>query len=756
VLVVTGSTSAQAAVTVPTCPSTSLTRTGTQSSALSGALDKRTWDLNGATWSGSSRYADVSADPTTAGCIDGGSTDGGIAATATRDCWYDGAGCTAAGKGDGFTMNLADAASNWGVIRDTYTEDYEDAYDVQTDVTSGDASAYLDHVEAKRIRDDCIENEGSSSDPDVPVDNLHVKNSLFDGCFTGIAWRPPGATSSSVGLDTTSKLVIEDSLIHISNQPLGSGYCDSSDVTSGRCLDDPQSDNYLGNYGLWKWSEAAPAEGNVTMSNTIVKLDGQSYSSCKPFDWPGGKYTNVTLVWDSPTSYKSICSGTAYTLPTGVTFTTDTSVWTDAVASWRGGSSSNAAPRVSAGSDSSVTMPSSATLRGTVADDGLPSGSTVTHRWSKVSGPGTVTFADPAALDTTAAFSTSGTYVLRLTATDGSLSDTDDVQVTVAPAPASAPAPTTTNTAPSVSAGIDTKITLPADADLDGRVTDDGLPSASSVTQVWTKTSGPGTVTFGDTNAVDTTARFSAAGTYVLTLTATDGALTASDDVEVTVSAVPALSGIAFVGSGFSYDVDNSVARAVPADAAVGDVVIFRAMHNQGSGATLNLPSGLTALGAQVNDGSSLASRFYYCTMPCSAASYTFTASSTAVYEISVSAVAYRGANAPTMVAHVADGNTDNLHPATGTFSADGWRLVFGGDRKYVSGGSNTPIATWTGGLPNERLDAGGRSANGSSTQSQVVADSGANVSGGSATIAATGSHPTPYAITGLVQLTPK
>jgi hypothetical protein len=37
--------------------------------------------------------------------------------------------------------------------------------------------------------------------------------------------------------------------------------------------------------------------------------------------------------------------------------------------------------------------------------------------WSMVSGPGTVTFANPAALSTTATFSIPGTYVLRLTVT---------------------------------------------------------------------------------------------------------------------------------------------------------------------------------------------------------------------------------------------------------------------------------------------------------------------------------------------------
>ena len=44
-----------------------------------------------------------------------------------------------------------------------------------------------------------------------------------------------------------------------------------------------------------------------------------------------------------------------------------------------------------------------------------------------------------------------------------------------------------------------------------------------------------GTVTFSNPNAVVTSAGFSAAGTYVLRLTASDSALSASDDVQITV-----------------------------------------------------------------------------------------------------------------------------------------------------------------------------------------------------------------------------
>jgi hypothetical protein len=93
----------------------------------------------------------------------------------------------------------------------------------------------------------------------------------------------------------------------------------------------------------------------------------------------------------------------------------------------------NQAPSVNAGTDQTITLPNTAPLSGTVTDDGLPaSPGEVTITWSKVSGPGTVTFANPSAASTTATFSQAGVYVLRLTATDGALSRSSDLTVTVA------------------------------------------------------------------------------------------------------------------------------------------------------------------------------------------------------------------------------------------------------------------------------------------------------------------------------------
>jgi hypothetical protein len=98
------------------------------------------------------------------------------------------------------------------------------------------------------------------------------------------------------------------------------------------------------------------------------------------------------------------------------------------------------------------------------------------------------------------------------------------------------------NHAPTVNAGPDQTITLPAGAALDGTVSDDGLPSPSSLTSSWSQVSGPGTVSFGNASAVDTSAGFSAAGSYVLQLQASDGELTTSDTVAITVNQAPAIT----------------------------------------------------------------------------------------------------------------------------------------------------------------------------------------------------------------------
>jgi nitrogen fixation protein FixH len=194
----------------------------------------------------------------------------------------------------------------------------------------------------------------------------------------------------------------------------------------------------------------------------------------------------------------------------------------------------NQVPTVSTGLDQTITLPASAVLDGTVDDDGLPfSPGVLATTWSKISGPGTVTFTDASIVNTSASFSIEGLYVLRLTANDGELTAYDEVTVIVEPEPQP-------NLAPLVSAGVDQTITLPVLAILDGAVEDDGLPIPPGVlTTTWSKISGPGEVSFLDSSAVDTAASFSIEGDYILRLTAYDGELTTYDEVAFTIISTP-------------------------------------------------------------------------------------------------------------------------------------------------------------------------------------------------------------------------
>ena len=91
----------------------------------------------------------------------------------------------------------------------------------------------------------------------------------------------------------------------------------------------------------------------------------------------------------------------------------------------------NEAPVVQAGPNQTVTMPDSAALAGSISDDGLPEGATLTSVWTQISGPGTATFTDPTSPMTDVTFSAAGVYVLKLTADDSELQGNDDLTVTV-------------------------------------------------------------------------------------------------------------------------------------------------------------------------------------------------------------------------------------------------------------------------------------------------------------------------------------
>lgn len=106
---------------------------------------------------------------------------------------------------------------------------------------------------------------------------------------------------------------------------------------------------------------------------------------------------------------------------------------------------------------------------------------------------------------------------------------------------------------PTVDAGDDRVVIQGGRTWLDGDVKamDGKNPSIA-----WSKASGPGKVVFADANAADTTAKFSKAGRYVLSLTAGKGELSASATVAVKVDAPPPATHLDLIDTGH-YKIDS-------------------------------------------------------------------------------------------------------------------------------------------------------------------------------------------------------
>ncbi|NJL48608.1 MAG: hypothetical protein HC929_15400 [Leptolyngbyaceae cyanobacterium SM2_5_2] len=171
------------------------------------------------------------------------------------------------------------------------------------------------------------------------------------------------------------------------------------------------------------------------------------------------------------------------------------------------------------------------TLPGSVADD-LLSTDAIFVTWAVESGPAaaTVTLADNHSPVTTASFSQIGRYQLSLTASDGRLSTTEDLDILV-------------NQSPLVRAGEDRDIGFREPLELRGELLRDGRGdrASQSLTTRWELVNGPGLVTFDNAAALRTRASFSTSGVYLLRLTAetttASGVLSHSDDLQVFVGA---------------------------------------------------------------------------------------------------------------------------------------------------------------------------------------------------------------------------
>ena len=166
------------------------------------------------------------------------------------------------------------------------------------------------------------------------------------------------------------------------------------------------------------------------------------------------------------------------------------------------------------------------------------------------------------------------------------------------------------NTAPVVDAGSDLSVSLPNAAEPEATVADDSFP-ANPLNLAWSEVSGPGTVTFSPSNAVERpSVTFSSPGTYVLELSADDGEFSDSDTLTVTVEAntaplvnagnnqtihLPANS--AFLNGSVNDNAPNALSYSwtvvsAPEGAQAGSSYLFTSPNTEDTGFTMpgNIP----------------------------------------------------------------------------------------------------------------------------------------------------------------------
>lgn len=200
----------------------------------------------------------------------------------------------------------------------------------------------------------------------------------------------------------------------------------------------------------------------------------------------------------------------------------------------------NRAPVVDAGFDMVLLKPLSqpfiaVQLDGTVSDDGLPeTPGVVALKWTKVSGPGNLTFLQDNTDFVEARFSAKGKYVLRLEADDSVAKSNDDLTVVV-------------NTLPVISPGPNQKVTVQNNDGitlaLNGQVSDEGYGDKtpqSIFSTLWAQVSGPTQALITDANKPVASVKLpNQKGIYVFRLTATNDFGTSTGTVNIVVNQPP-------------------------------------------------------------------------------------------------------------------------------------------------------------------------------------------------------------------------
>ncbi|WP_309381286.1 putative Ig domain-containing protein [Cerasicoccus frondis] len=236
----------------------------------------------------------------------------------------------------------------------------------------------------------------------------------------------------------------------------------------------------------------------------------------------------------------------------------------------------NTPPQVIAGATQTLSEGQSLiTLTSQVIDDLLPGGA-LQAQWSQTSGPANAVFPTQAselpagggAFESQFNLSEEGVYAFTLTVSDGEYNASGSVTLTV---------PEAANQRPTIQLADSDTINLADGWQSTAVVTDDGLPTGSTLSYQWLQVSGPGIAQFENANALSSPVQFTVAGSYLLRLIVNDGEFNVTDTIELTVVNAPSVAlSSPTDGSQFTVGAPITItAEATDADGAIVSVEFF-------------------------------------------------------------------------------------------------------------------------------------------------------------------------------------